>query len=263
MMRNLDLNRTQTLGLALIVTSLFTYLGGWTWVLAYWDHTYVETYRGFDIYYFPNIGVYGVDIGGEPEHWRFNSYLEGARNMIDDWLDEPIHVEAYRDWDIYQMPGCGLYYAMGPEGTTPNYAAVEDLKAYIDAVYYPTLVYTYHVGSEEWLVYRQGLEELGTLKYWVEYGEERSLEYHTLEAAKAYAEEWIERVTAPASSEEPEVVEEAQAPAEVEAPEQFPEETVPGTIGAILTAQKNVIAVSTGVLGVGLVLLGKGEEGED
>jgi len=245
-----NLNRTQALGLVLLLVSAFTYVGGWAWVTAYLDHTYVETYQGYDIYYFPNINVYGVDTGGEPNQWRFNSGLTGARNMIDTWLDSPEEVETYRDFTLYRITALDLYYGEGPLGRTANWDNVTHLKAYIDAAYYPTLVYTIHSGGGEWYIYRQGLEEMGDLRYWVEHGETSSTTYDSLKEAKAYAEEWIKAET---SDETP-----TESPGEAESPTVGnPVNGVdPDTIGAFLEAQRLLISAVTGSMGAGLFIIG-------
>lgn len=236
-------NRTQALGLVFLVIAAFSATGGWAWVMAYWDYSPVCEYRGFDVYYFPNINVYGIDTGGEPQSWRFNSGLQGAKNMIDSWLDAPLFIETYRDWAIYKLAGIGLYYGEYQGTVTLNHVNVTDLETYIDDLYYPTLVYTIHRDGGDYLIYRQGID---SIQYWVEY-EGDILEYfETDDAARAYVYEIVEE--AEETQENPEDPAEASdQPADTEGEE---------TLGDLLDAQKWVISAISGAMGLGLVILG-------
>ena len=62
----------------------------------YWDHEYVETYREYDIYYFPGPGgLYGIDVKGtNPDpaidsSWIYVSTLKIARIKIDFLYSNP------------------------------------------------------------------------------------------------------------------------------------------------------------------------------
>ena len=112
----------------------------------YWDHEYVETYRGYDIYFFPEPNVYGVDtLGtnppGEDGSWRFFSEsntrtgLENARAAIDNWVDNPVYVESYNGYDIYREPaGVQRYYGVSKDTgeRTSYWTDLSGLKRYID-----------------------------------------------------------------------------------------------------------------------------------
>jgi len=127
-----------TAGLILVALGAWLLFGGLgatvSWVLGYWDREFVETYRGYEIYYFTTIGVYGVHIPEAPrgERWRFFGSIDAARGFIDDMLDEPVYVETYNGWDIYRTPGTGFYYAVGGNVTTAYWDSLEALKAYLD-----------------------------------------------------------------------------------------------------------------------------------
>ena len=104
----------------------------------YWNHVYVETYKGYEIYHFTTIGVYGVIKEGEYQQppqgdWKYYGSVESARKGIDNFVEEPIFIETYGDWDIYQEPG-GRYYAVHSETgeETSRWMTLADLKRYID-----------------------------------------------------------------------------------------------------------------------------------
>lgn len=104
----------------------------------YWNHYYVETYRGYRIDWFPEPYVYGVYIGPlDPEtipyeppdpnfddnDWRFYATLKAAEGGIDSWVEEPIFIQHYPNvtwethvdpgWDVYQEGGgAARYYAL-------------------------------------------------------------------------------------------------------------------------------------------------------
>jgi len=254
----INLSTKQSLGVFFIAVSLFTYMGGLAWVSAYWDHELVGTHRGYDIHYFPSINVYGIDIGGEASQWKYNSGYQGAKNMIDSWLDEPEHVETYRDFDIYLISGLQLYYAEGLEETTINYVNSTELKNYIDQAYYPTLVYTIHRDGDTWSIYRQGLEELETLIYWAEdeTGCQSSPEYDELQGARQYVYN-IYAISegdteTPGNSTDPVTGEPIGS-----------EYDPPGeTVGDRLNAQKNLISGITAAIGIGLVAIDYGQRRE-
>jgi len=136
------MNRRELLGLSLLALGVFVLIGGvgigLSWVLGYWDKEYVETYRGYDIYYFVNIGVYGFQTG--EEDWRYFGSVDAARKAIDDMLDTPIFIETYRGYDIYQSPGTGRYYAVDPETgeqVSAYWTELEGLKAWLDTQPHP------------------------------------------------------------------------------------------------------------------------------
>lgn len=130
-----ELNRTQTLGLILLAVSMFTYVGGWQWVLAYWDTSLVEEYRGYSIYYLPEILVYGIDTGGDVNTWKFAGSTEQARGLIDNWLDSPVFMEEYRGWSIYrESGGSQRAYAVKGDAKTSYWRYITDLREYVDAL---------------------------------------------------------------------------------------------------------------------------------
>lgn|GEM_PF-6694886 len=113
----------------------------------YWRHVYVESYRGYAIYHFTEIGVYGYipeevynASGGEDlppgtgKLWKFAGSVEAAKRLIDDILSEPIYIESYKGWEIYRTPGTGLYYAVNSETgeNTSKWDSIDKLKRYID-----------------------------------------------------------------------------------------------------------------------------------
>ena len=127
---------------------LIPFLNGVLFVAAdYWDHTYLESYRGYDIYYFPGPGgLYGIDVNGSNPHgsdrsWSFYTLLEQAYGGIDNWLDDPLFVEAYLSWEIYREPGgAQRYYAVDAAGEAVpgRHLALEGpggLRAYLDTLY--------------------------------------------------------------------------------------------------------------------------------
>lgn len=245
---NMKPNRTQAIGLIFLVISVFSYLGGFAWFSAYWDTEYRETYRDFEIYYFSNINVYGIKTEGDPSDWVHTTALSACRNKIDSWLDAPEHIETYRDWEIYKLNGYGLYYATSDGQETPTwYDSVNSTRLFIDAEYYPTLVYEVHLDSETWMIYRQGSE---TIRYWVEY-DGTILEYFTtLDDAQEYA-----RLESDALAEELE--EEQQDTEDPELDEELePDAEDNSTIGDILDARKILISGVTAALGLGFLALG-------
>ena len=103
----------------------------------YWYHEYIETYRDYDIYYFKNIKVYGIDTGDpDPMDWVFTGSVETAKGKIDNWLEEPEEIEIYRMWKIYrQAAGTRFYWAeqVNTGEKTTLWVDLDDLKEYIDA----------------------------------------------------------------------------------------------------------------------------------
>jgi len=130
-------NRRGIVGIALLALGVFLLFGGVgaavSWVLGYWDRELVDVYRGIEIYHFYNIGpVYGFEWPPGSGDWKYYGSPERCRAAIDDLMEEPIYVESYRGWDIYQKPGSGLYYAVKGEAVTADYDDISALKAYID-----------------------------------------------------------------------------------------------------------------------------------
>jgi len=244
-------NKIQTLGCVFLAAALFTALGGLGWVMAYWDTQLEETYRGFDIYYFPNIKVWGIDTGGEPQTWPTGSPRQSCRNKIDSWLDEPTLVEQHRDFTVYRLDGYGLYYAEGPSGeTTTRWDNVTNLEAYLDAEYYDTLVYTIHRDGDTWEIYRRGYDDP---VYWGTSGGESTPEFTSLEGAKQHIYDLLD------TDDVDETVEADETP---DAGDQVSGEPEGGgtTVGDLLAANKWVITGVTGFLGAGLVLYGSTRE---
>ena len=133
--------------MAVGVILLIPFLNGVLFVTAgYWDHTYLESYRGYDIYIFPGPGgLYGIDVLGTNPHGSefgsFGSTLEEAYGIIDNWVDDPSFVERYLDWDIYREPGgAQRYYAVDAAGEEApgRHLALEGpggLREYLDTIY--------------------------------------------------------------------------------------------------------------------------------
>ena len=133
--------------MAVGIILLIPFLSGVLLVTAdYWNHTYVESYRGYDIYYFPGPGgLHGIDVlgtnpHGEDSSWRFGT-LEAVHGIIDNWVDDPTFVERYLDWEIYREPGgAQTYYAVDAAGeeVPGRHMALEGpggLRAYLDTLY--------------------------------------------------------------------------------------------------------------------------------
>jgi len=259
---NIKPNRTQAIGLFFMVISLFSYLGGFVWFSAYWDTEYIETYRDFEIYYFPNINVYGIKTTGDPMDWPHTSALSACRNKIDSWLDEPTLMETVRDWEIYKINSYGLYYGANGDLETGWYDSVNSTRLFIEAEYYPTLVYELHLDGDTWEIYRQGAIDV---RYWVEY-EGTALEYFTtLEDAKEYARDRVEiaKEEQPAEHEPEETEEQINTgiPILDEILNPDPENTQ--TLGQLLNTQKLMISAVTATMGLGFIVLGSVKREED
>jgi len=245
-------NAKHVLGVFLIAISLFSSIGAFGWVLGYLDNSFQETYRDHDIYYFPNPNVFGVDIGGDPSGWPFNSGLQGCRNMIDSWLDEPEHVETYRGFEIYQIQGFKLYYGVHGEVMTGKWRLLESLKEYIDAEYYPTSVKTFIGDQDTWIIYRQGYDPV---LYWVETEGFMSPVYSSLQEALVFVEEKL-------AAEDPNVVDDNPEVPEDQTP--LPNGLPEGeSIGDRLDAQREMISMISGMFGLGFIALGEAERRSD
>ena len=257
----------QALGFFLLSLSLFTYFGGLAWISAYWDHTKVDEYRGYEIYYFPEINVYGIEIQGlDITDWRFDSGLIGCENIIDTWLDDPIYVKDYQDYVIYQQPNdYGLYYAVDPETgeqITTTWHILDDLQGYIDQAYYPSVVVTRHTALGDYVIYRQGIDD--ELRYWVESPDGRlSQTFGTFNEASDAVDELIlysEQISGSTLGEGSETVSDSIEPdigspfgVDYEAPDEV------DTIGDRLRQRSALISGVFGVLGVGLIVIDAGE----
>ena len=251
--RQEQVNTKHILGVILIAFSLFSTIGALGWVLGYWDNSLQETYRGHDIYYFPQPNVYGVDIGGDSSDWPFNAGLQGCRNLIDSWLDEPDHIETYRDFEIYQIQGFRLYYAINGKETTAKWVLLESLKEYIDTEYYPTRVRIIKGEKETWIIYRQGTYPI---IYWAETEGFKSPVFSSLATAKEYVNTKLETAEPEETSDNPENP-------EVRDP-------IPGnlkgereTIRDRLDAQRGMISAISGVFGLGFIALGEAERRDE
>ena len=262
-----QISTKQALGYFLLVLTIFSYMGGLAWISAYWDHNQIEEYRGYEIYFFPEINVYGIEIQElDITDWSFNTGVSGCRNMIDTWLDDPIHVNDYRDYVIYQQPNdYGFYYAVDPETgdqITTTWNNIDDLLDYIDQVYYPYIVLTKTKIMGDYVIYRQGLN--AELKYWVESPDGGlSQFYSTFDEASDAADEFIrldEQVSGSnldngsdtdSGSIEPDV----GHPIEVgyESPDNM------NTIGDRFRQRNILVSSIFGVLGVGLIAIDAGE----
>jgi hypothetical protein len=264
---NSQISTKQVLGFFLLILTLFTYFGGLAWISAYWDHSRVDEYRGYEIYFFPEINVYGIEIQGlDVTDWRFNTGIPGCENMIDTWLDDPIHVKDYRDYVIYQQPNdYGFYYAVDSETgeqITTVWHIVDDLLDYIDQVYYPSVVVTWHRVIGDYIVYRQGIDS--ELRYWIESPDgDLSQFYSTFDDVSNAVNELIrldEQFAGSNLSDGSETVSGSIEP-NVEAP--FGEDYEPPddvvTIGDRIRQRRTLISGIFGVLGVGLIAIDVGE----
>lgn len=106
----------------------------------YWNHSYVTTYKGFDIYYFSYPGVYGFDPSGEngafnQETWIFTG--SGYRNYIDSLDYEAKYIETYREYDIYKDWNGVIFYYYGQRDNdqTNSWDDIDKLMLYIDDVW--------------------------------------------------------------------------------------------------------------------------------
>ena len=257
----------QALGFFLLSLSLFTYFGGLAWISAYWDHTKVDEYRGYEIYYFPEINVYGIEIQGlDITDWRFNTEITGCENIIDTWLDDPIYVKDYQDYVIYQQPNdYGLYYAVDPETgeqITTTWHILDDLQGYIDQVYYPSVVVTRHTAFGDYIVYRQGID--AELRYWIESPVgDLSQYYGTFDEVSIAVDELIqldEQMSGSNLGDGSETVSDNIEP-DVGAPFGEDYEVPDGmvTIGDRLRQRRALISGVFGFLGVGLIAIDVGE----
>jgi len=239
------------LGTCLIALSLFSTIGAFGWVLGYWDNSLQETYRDHDIYYFPNINVYGVDIGGDSTDWPFNSGLQGCRNMIDSWLDAPQQVETYRDFEIYMIQGFKLYYGVKDATLTSKWAILDNLKEYIDTQFYPTSVKIFTGIQETWTIYRQGYDPV---LYWAETEGLKSPTYTDLEKSIQYVEEKL-------AAENPEIENDQQETPGYQDP--LPNGLPDGkSIGEQLNAKREMISMISGLLGLGFIAIGEAERSD-
>jgi len=238
----IKLNRTQALGLVFLVICMFSYLGGFAWLTSMWDTELVETYRGYEIHYIPYHEMYGINVTGGPvEGWPFNTKLEGARNMIDSWEDEPIFIENYRDYEIVrQASGLKLYYAVDPvtgERVTANTVDLQTTRDNVDQTFYGLQVWVINYGpGDVWHIMKLGVG--GDAVYYAE-----------LKDGDTVSPEFKQNHDKIPASEEP-----PEEPTSAEDPNtEVPDVT---TIGDYLNTQKIMISLVSGVLGVGLVVLG-------
>ena len=262
-----QISTKQALGYFLLVLTIFSYMGGLAWISAYWDHNLIEEYRGYEIYFFPEINVYGIAITElDITDWSFNTGMPGCRNMIDTWLDDPIHISDYRDYVIYQQPNdYGFYYAVDPETgeqITTTWNNLEDLQDYIDQVYYPYVVLTKHRDFGDYVIYRQG--QNAELRYWVESPDGGlSQLYSTFDDANDAADEIIrldmqvDGSNLDNGSETDGGTIEPSVGSQIEDGYEVPENI--DTIGDRLRQRSILISSVFGVLGVGFIAIDAGE----
>ena len=127
-------NGTQILGGVLLIAAIFVGFGGLQYVMAYMDTTPAGEYRGYDLYYLPNINVYGADTGEEVGSWPFASSLDALRGIIDNWLDSPLAVIEYEGYVVYQEAGGAQRYYAEKDGSlaTGYYWTFDEAISYID-----------------------------------------------------------------------------------------------------------------------------------
>ena len=258
-MKPSKLNRTQGLGLTLITVALTAFLLPASWVAAYWDTTYIETYEGYDIYFIPAPNVYAIDTGGEPAEWTYFSDVQGARYKIDLWNEGPIEVETYRDFTLYKLPGYSMYYADNGEIKSHTWDSIEKLKGWVDGEYYPTLVYTIHSGGDDYLIYRIGYENP---IYWGELDGYKTPEFKELVEAQEFVRARIEELTptvditgTAGDSETPTVEDPISGSTN-------PEDTNE-TVGALMLQQRTMVSAVLGITGTGCLVYGTGRREEE
>jgi len=137
-MRRKPWRGAQALGLLMVLMGALGYAGVW-WVGAYWDHEFVETYEGYNIYYFPEINVYAIELEDKaPQDWLFYGSLEAARRGVDSLQSEPIYVGEYKGYAIYQHAVYGYYWAEDGEGArVAQTHTLEELYQYLDGLAEP------------------------------------------------------------------------------------------------------------------------------
>lgn len=127
-------NGLQILGGVLFIAAIFVGFGGLQYVMAYMDTTPAGEYRGYSLYYLPNVNVYGADTGEDIGSWPFASSLDALRGMIDNWLDSPLVIIEYEGYVVYQEAGGSQRYYAEKDGSlaTGYYWTFEEAIAYID-----------------------------------------------------------------------------------------------------------------------------------
>ena len=259
-MKHLELNKTQALGLTLIICAVATRGIPSTWLSAWTpDIELHEAYEGYDIYYIPEAGVYAIDVGGPVDEWSYFTDIQGARNKIDLWNLGPIWVEEYRDFTLYQVPGYSLFYATRGETRTNNWDSVEKVKAYVDGEYYPTLVYTIHCEAGDYLIYRIGYH---SSLYWGELDGYSTPEFSSLADAKEFVYDRIKELAPVENPTETPTIEPEVPVQEEPVSESNPEDTS-NTVGSKYLQQRTLISAFMGVTGVGCFVYGTGAREEE
>ena len=149
-------SRRATARSALLLVGIVLLAGGAVLPLAiddYWGHSEVETYKGYDVEYFPTPGVYGVykTMNAAPpissfstSDWNFYTSQDAAHRGIDDMVIPPtenfIMDYTYKDssWKIYSTSEMGqtLYFAKDSNGVAVpgKHTAIESLEAYLQTL---------------------------------------------------------------------------------------------------------------------------------
>ena len=259
-MKQPRLNKAQAMGLTLLICAVAAWGIPSTWLSAWTPEVeFQEVYEGYDIYYIPEAGVYAIDVGGPVDEWSYFTDLQGARNKIDLWTLGPLFVEEYRDFTVYQLPGYSLFYATRDEVQTNNWDSVDKIKAYVDAEYYPTLVYTIHCEAGDYLIYREGYS---SPLYWGEQVGYKTPEFSKLEDCREFIHGRIEEL-APTETPTGTPSDESEVPVQ-EKPVQGGgnSEDTGETVGFVLQQRRNMVAGFLGVTGVGCFVYGIGDRKE-
>jgi len=257
-MNNLNLNKSQALGLVLLITALTAWFIPAGWLMAWTPETqFLESYRGFDIYYIDEANVYTVDIGtGEVADWPYFISVRGCKEGIDLWEDGPTFVDDYRGGTIWQMPGYNLYYWESGNEKTNRWDSLESLINFVDIEYFPNLVYTIHYGNRDYEIFQQGYHDP---VFWGELLEYLTPEFGTLAEVKDFIRADLEDIPieydTPDSTDNGEPATPPEDPGEPDTGNANPDETV-DTVGEQIQTRKTMIAGVSGSMGLGLMVLG-------
>lgn len=258
-----DLNKTQALGLVLIFTAITAWMIPASWLMAWTpETTFMESYRGYDIYYIAEANVYAIDTGGEVGSWNYQGSVQGAKYRIDFWLDGPIFVEVYRDFEVYKLNGVEFYYGEGLNDKTNTYDNLDNLKHFIDVEYYGIEVYHVEYQGESWAIMQLGYFE--PVFYGVN-GELITPKFSTESEAYQYL---YDMLTEDAEETDPPLEEEAGEDPTSEEENPIPPDTgenegILETVSDKLEEYRILISGITGSLGAGLFIWGTTKKEEE
>jgi len=248
----INLSTKQALGVFCILLSIFTYFGGFGWVSAMWDTELQEVYRGHEIHYIPYHNMYGVNVSGPVENWPFNMKLQGCRNMIDNWLDDPTYIETYKEYEIYrESAGLHRYYGVDPatgEQVTTWTVKLQTTRDNLDQRFYGLQVWvmSYETG-DTWHILKKGYS--GDYVYWAEHktSDTKSPEFDTQDDAEKWVRQNHENIT---GTEEPAENNTSTEPGDTD--------TDITTIGEVVESRRILISGITAAIGIGLVAIDYG-----